>query len=173
MKKFHSTLIFVLTLFAFQSQAADISVKPQTKDVLVYLQNAQINAVAEVNLVPGMYNIVLEDLSQFLDENSVQIKGDADFTILSVVTKKNYLGDERKDPKLKVLEDSIEVMSGKLYAVKNQLDALNEELAMIKSNQSIQGNNVGVSTLELEKMANFYRVRMLEIHTKQTEFEKK
>lgn len=173
MKKFHSTLILVLTLFTIQSQAADITVKPQTKEVLVYLQNAQINATAEVNLVPGMYNIVLEDLSQFLDENSVQIKGDADFTILSVVTKKNYLGDERKDPKLKALEDSIEVMNTKLYAVKNQIDALNEELGMIIANKSIQGDNIGVSTIELEKMANFYRVRVLEIRNKLSENERK
>jgi uncharacterized protein (TIGR02231 family) len=173
MKKLQITFILFSTLFSMVSKGADITVKPQTKEVLVYLQNAQINATAEVNLVPGMYNIVLEDLSQYLDENSVQIKGDADFTILSVVTKKNYLGEEKKDPKIKALEDSIEVMSGKLYAVKNQIDALNEELAMIKANQSIQGNNIGVSTVELEKMANFYRVRLLEIHNKQTENEKK
>jgi uncharacterized protein (TIGR02231 family) len=173
MKNFRFGLLLLTSLIASFVQAADITVKPQTKEVLVYLQNAQINAVAEVNLVPGMYNIVLEDLSQFLDENSLQIKGDADFTILSVVTKKNYLGDEKKDPKLKTLEDSIEVMSNKLYAVKNQIDALNEELAMIKSNQSITGDNIGVSTIELEKMANFYRVRMLEIHNKLTENDKK
>jgi uncharacterized protein (TIGR02231 family) len=173
MKKLQITFILFSTLFSIISKGADISVKPQTKEVLVYLQNAQINAVAEVNLVPGMYNIVLQDLSQFLDENSVQIKGDADFTILSVVTKKNYLGDERKDPKLKALEDSTEVMNTKLYAVKNQIDALNEELVMIVANKSIQGDNIGVSTLELEKMANFYRVRVLEIRNKLTENEKK
>jgi uncharacterized protein (TIGR02231 family) len=173
MKKLQITFILFSTLFSIISKGADITVKPQTKEVLVYLQNAQINATAEVNLVPGMYNIVLEDLSQFLDENSVQIKGDADFTILSVVTKKNYLGDEKKDPKLKTLEDSIEVMNGKLFAVKNQIDALNEELVMIIANKSIQGDNIGVSTLELEKMANFYRVRVLEIRNKLTENEKK
>jgi uncharacterized protein (TIGR02231 family) len=173
MKKLQITFILFSTLFSIVSKGSDISVKPQTKEVLVYLQNAQINAVAEVNLVPGMYNIVLQDLSQFLDENSVQIKGDADFTILSVVTKKNYLGDERKDPKLKALEDSTEVMNTKLYAVKNQIDALNEELVMIVANKSIQGDNIGVSTLELEKMANFYRVRVLEIRNKLTENEKK
>lgn len=173
MKKLKIIFILFSTLFSIVSKGADITVKPQTKEVLVYLQNAQINATAEVNLVPGMYNIVLEDLSQYLDENSVQIKGDADFTILSVVTKKNYLGDEKKDPKLKTLEDSIEVMSSKLYAVKNQIDALNEELVMIVANKSIQGDNVGVSTLELEKMANFYRVRVLEIRNKLTENEKK
>jgi uncharacterized protein (TIGR02231 family) len=173
MKKLQFTFILFSTLFSMVSKGADITVKPQTKEVLVYLQNAQINATAEVNLVPGMYNIVLEDLSQYLDENSVQIKGDADFTILSVVTKKNYLGDEKKDPKLKTLEDSIEVMNGKLFAVKNQIDALNEELVMIIANKSIQGDNIGVSTLELEKMANFYRVRVLEIRNKLTENEKK
>jgi len=173
MKKLQITFILFSALFSITSKGADITVKPQTKDVLVYLQNAQINAIAEVNLVPGMYNIVLQDLSQFLDENSVQIKGDADFTILSVVTKKNYLGDERKDPKLKALEDSTEVMNTKLYAVKNQIDALNEELVMIVANKSIQGDNIGVSTLELEKMANFYRVRVLEIRNKLTENEKK
>ena len=173
MKQLQITFILFYTLFSIVSKGADITVKPQTKEVLVYLQNAQVNATAEVNLVPGMYNIVLEDLSQYLDENSVQIKGDADFTILSVVTKKNYLGEEKKDPKVKALEDSIEVMNVKLNAVKNQIDALNEELAMIKANQSITGDNTGVSTIELEKMANFYRVRLLEIHNKQTENEKK
>jgi uncharacterized protein (TIGR02231 family) len=173
MKNFHFRLLLLTCLFTSFVQAADITVKPQTKGVLVYLQNAQISAVVEVNLTPGMHNIILEDLSQFLDENSVQIKGDADFTILSVVTKKNYLGDERKEPKIKVLEDSIESVSAKLYAVKNQLDALLEELTMIKANQSITGNNIGVSTAELEKMANFYRVRLLEIHNKQTENERK
>ena len=173
MKKLQITFILFSTLFSIASKGADITVKPQTKDVLVYLQNAQINATAEVNLVPGMYNIVLEDLSQFLDENSVQIKGDADFTILSVVTKKNYLGDERKDPKLKALEDSIEVMNTKLSAVKNQIDALNEELVMIIANKNIQGDNIGVSTVELEKMANFYRIRVLEIRNKLTENDKK
>jgi uncharacterized protein (TIGR02231 family) len=173
MKKLQFTFILFSTFFSIFSKGADITVKPQTKEVLVYLQNAQVNASAEVNLVPGMYNIVLEDLSQYLDENSVQIKGDADFTILSVVTKKNYLGDEKKDPKLKTLEDSIEVISSKLYVVKNQIDALNEELAMIKANQSITGDNTGVNTIELEKMANFYRVRVLEIRNKLTENEKK
>ena len=173
MKKLQITYFLFLTLFSLSSKGADITVKPQTKEVLVYLQNAQINATAEVNLVPGIYNIVLEDLSQFLDENSVQIKGDADFTILSVVTKKNYLGDERKDPKLRALEDSIEVMNTKLNAVKNQIDALNEELVMIIANKSIQGDNIGVSTVELEKMANFYRVRVLEIRNKLSENEKK
>ena len=173
MKKLQISIILLSTLFSIISKGADINIKPQTKEVLVYLQNAQINATAEVSLVPGMYNIVLEDLSQYLDENSVQIKGDADFTILSVVTKKNYLGDEKKDPKLKTLEDSIEVMNGKLFAVKNQIDALNEELVMIIANKSIAGDNTGVSTIELEKMANFYRVRILEIRNKLTENEKK
>ncbi|MFN7690737.1 MAG: mucoidy inhibitor MuiA family protein [Bacteroidota bacterium] len=173
MKKFRLSILTLTVLVSTTLHAADINVKPQTKEVLVYLQNAQVSAVAEVSLTPGMHNIILEDLSQYLDENSVQIKGDADFTILSVVTKKNYLGEERKEPKLKALEDSIDVINTKLTAVKNQLDALNEELAMIKANQSITGDNVGVSTLELEKMANFYRVRMLEIHNKQSENERK
>lgn len=172
MKKLICT-VFSIALLTCIVKADDITVKPQTKEVLVYLQNAQVSAVAEVNLVPGMYAIVLENLSQFLDENSVQIKADADFTILSVVTKKNYLSEEKKDPKVKALEDSIEAMAGKLQAVKNQIDAFNEELVMIIANKNIQGSNVGVSTLELEKMANFYRVRLLEIRNKLSESEKK
>ena len=114
MKKFRLSILMLTVLVSTTLHAADINVKPQTKEVLVYLQNAQVSAVAEVSLTPGMHNIILEDLSQYLDENSVQIKGDADFTILSVVTKKNYLGEERKEPKLKALEDSIDVINTKL-----------------------------------------------------------
>ena len=81
MKKFRLSILTLTLLVSTTLHAADINVKPQTKEVLVYLQNAQVSAVAEVSLTPGMHNIILEDLSQYLDENSVQIKGDADFTI--------------------------------------------------------------------------------------------
>lgn len=162
-------LLIVFTTIFVHSYANDISVKPQTKEVLVYLQNAQINATAEVNIIPGTYNIVLENLSQYLDENSVQIKGDADFTILSVVTKKNYLGEQKKSPKLKEVEDSIVIVSEKIEALNNQIQVYDEEISMIKSNQSIGGANVGVTTAELEKMANFYRNRLLEVYKMRTE----
>jgi uncharacterized protein (TIGR02231 family) len=44
---------------------------------------------------------------------------------------------------------------------------------MIIANQKISGANNGVNTLELEKMANFYRQRLLEIKTKRSDLQRK
>jgi len=162
-------LIFCSLAIVSVSPATDITTRPQTKEVLVYLQNARINAVAEVDIVPGTYNIVFEEVSQYLLENSVQVKGYADFTILSVVTKKNYIGETKKDPKLKAVEDSIDTYNLKLDLLRDQISSLDEELAMVKSNRSIGGANSGVSTTELEKAADFFRRRTLDINNMQTQ----
>jgi hypothetical protein len=85
MKHFLTYILLAILSLSVTAKDNDLYVKPQIKEVLVFLQNAQVTSKAEVNLVPGTFNIVLQELSQYIDENSVQVKGDADFTILSVV----------------------------------------------------------------------------------------
>jgi len=158
-------MMVVLTQFAF----ADINIKSQIKEVTVYTSSAQIRAKAEANLVTGTYNLVFQNLSQFIDENSIQLKGNADFTILSIVVKKDFLNENYKDATLKKLEDSLAVLNLKSAKTRNFITALAEEVSMIRANQRIGGANINVTSIELEKMATFVRARIEEINNKITD----
>jgi uncharacterized protein (TIGR02231 family) len=140
---------------------------------MVYQQSAQITATADVSIVPGNYNIIIDNLSQFTDEGSLQLKGDANFLILSITTQMNYLGEEKKSKQLLAIEDSLEKIAIKISINNSQIETYNLEHDMIVANQKISGANTGVNAIELEKMANFYRTRLLEIKTKRADLQRK
>jgi len=165
--KIFNTLLFVIICQI--CLAADINIKSQIKEVTVYTNSAQIKAVADANLTKGTYNLVFENVSPFIDENSIQIKGNTDFTILSIVVKKDFLNEGFKDATLKKLEDSLVLVTNKIATTQNNISALTDELNMIKANQRISGSNTNLSSLELEKMATFIRSRNEEIYNKITE----
>ena len=85
----------------------------------------------------------------------------------------NYLGEEKKSRQLIALEDSIERLTLKISANNSQIEVYTAEHDMIIANQKISGANNGVNSLELEKMANFYRQRLLEIKTKRSDLQRK
>jgi uncharacterized protein (TIGR02231 family) len=169
-KRIFATLLILIN---FVYAKADITVSSKITEVMVYQQFAQITANADVNIVPGNYNLIVDNLSQYTDEGSLQLKGDANFVILSISTQMNYLGEEKKSRQLIALEDSIDRLTLKISANNSQIEVYTAEHDMIIANQKISGANNGVNTLELEKMANFYRQRLLEIKTKRSDLQRK
>ena len=152
-KSIFTTLLITIN---FIYAKADITVSSKITEVMVYQQFAQITANADVNIVPGTYNLIVDNLSQYTNEGSLQLKGDANFVILSISTQMNYLGEEKKSRQLIALEDSIDRLTSKISANNSQIEVYTAEHDMIIANQKISGANNGVTTLELEKMANFY-----------------
>ncbi len=169
-KRIFATLLILIN---FVNAKADITVSSKITEVMVYQQFAQITANADVNIVPGNYNLIVDNLSQYTDEGSLQLKGDANFVILSISTQMNYLGEEKKSRQLIALEDSIDRLTLKISANNSQIEVYTAEHDMIIANQKISGANNGVNSLELEKMANFYRQRLLEIKTKRSDLQRK
>ncbi|MFN5627647.1 MAG: mucoidy inhibitor MuiA family protein [Bacteroidota bacterium] len=169
-KSIFTTLLITIN---FIYAKADITVSSKITEVMVYQQFAQITANADVNIVPGTYNLIVDNLSQYTNEGSLQLKGDANFVILSISTQMNYLGEEKKSRQLIALEDSIDRLTSKISANSSQIEVYTAEQDMIIANQKISGANNGVTTLELEKMANFYRQRLLDIKIKRGDLQRK
>jgi uncharacterized protein (TIGR02231 family) len=161
-------LVLLVSFLSLQIAVyGDISIKPQIKEVTVYTSGALVKSKAEASLVKGTYNLVFENVSQFIDENTVQLKGNADFTILSITVNKDFLNEGFKDNTFKKLEDSLAVLNKKMSLLTSLSTALTDELGMLKANQKIGGSNLNLSVVELEKMATYYRTRVEEIHNKQ------
>ena len=152
------------------TDALKISSKPE--EVMVYLNGAQVFSKGGANLKAGRQTIVFEKLSNYIDANSVQVKADADVTILSVNYQLNYLKPQ-DFREYQVLDDSLKIYSDLNARLAITRRGYEEELSMLYSNKSIGGSNIGVSVSELNKMADFIRIRVQDASTKKYEIELK
>jgi hypothetical protein len=165
-------MLLTCSLFAEFNAQSEIRVLTKPEEALVYLNGAQITSRGKATLKDGRQTIVFEMLSNYIDQNSVQVKADAAVTIMSVNYGLNYLKPQ-DFKEFKQLEDSV-----KYYADQNARMAINrkgyeEEIAMLSANRSIGGANNGVSAAELAKLTEFVRNRMQESSLKKYEIEQK
>jgi uncharacterized protein (TIGR02231 family) len=172
MKAIIISALFAISLVVESNAQSETRVTTKPEEALVYLNGAQITSRGKVTLKDGRQTIVFEMLSNYIDQNSVQVKADAAVTILAVNYGLNYLKPQ-DFKEFKQLEDSV-----KYYADQNARMAINrkgyeEEIAMLSANRSIGGANNGVSAAELAKLTEFVRNRMQESSLKKYEIEQK
>lgn len=152
-------LLFVNPAFASQQKI----VKPTLKSAKVFTNGAQLSYAAEVKLNKGINEVILTDLADNIDRNSVTAAGRGDAVILSVVQRFDYLELPQKDPLVKALEDSLELLNNLIDTKKIDSEVLGNEQDLILSNKQLGGKEGKVSVAELQNMAAFYRKRLSEI----------
>jgi len=172
MKKITLSLFLLLPAVFFAGEN-EIKVKSEIKEVTLFLSGAQVTSVGGTSLGTGTSELVFENLSANINANSIQAKGEGEFTILSVVYKLNYLNQRPKSKEILALEDSLETLKAKVELQDNLLAVYNNEEQMITANRSIGGNNTGVTAAELDKVANTMRTRLIEVKGKQSELKAK
>ncbi|MBI4946184.1 MAG: DUF4139 domain-containing protein [Bacteroidetes bacterium] len=167
-KTIFSSIIFLLPLFLF-SQENEKKVKSEIKQVTVFLSGASVNNTGNTTIDPGQSDLVFENLSPNIDANSIEAKGEGAFTILAVSFRTNYLNDQPKTKEIKQLEDSLEILQLKIDVQKNMRTVYESERSMLLANKNIGGQNTGVNSAELEKVANILRTRLTDLNNKQME----
>ena len=156
-------LLIILSFVNFSEANVQKKVKPTLRQVTVFLNRAQLNSTATAYIDAGITDIILEGLPPFIDPQSIQISGKGDFIIMSVKHSMNYLDTQKKSHEVTALEDSIEKIQMKLDLYNSMKDVFQKEEQMIVTNQSIRGEQHGVSPDILEEMADFFRERLTEI----------
>ena len=138
----------------------------------VFLSRAEVNRSSSTTVTSGMTDIILTNLSQNIDPNSIQMSGKGDVVIMSVSHRMNHINKAAKSDKVKALEKQIQGLTDANVIVRYNKEALTEEKKMILANKSIGGANTGVSWEDLENVADFFRERLVDISTKWTAFDK-
>ena len=141
----------------------------EAKEVTVFLNGAQIKGIANISVPVGNTEFIIENLPESISEDQIQVKGEGDFIIQSVVKKQNYLNENKLPKEIKVLVDSVEVLNNLLEKEKGMEKIYNQEEDVLMSNKSIGGDNNGVNILELEKITNFIRNRLIDLGKKRIE----
>jgi TonB-dependent SusC/RagA subfamily outer membrane receptor len=173
MKKFFSCCLLLL-LFKISFAHDD---KPRTKAgldaVTVYRSGAEMVHSAKANLPRGNSELVIENLSNAIEINSVQIKSPDNVTVMGMEFNTDYLKDEIKSPRIKMLEDSIDKISADIDKLKLNENITAELLTVLKANKEIKGTQTGLSVAELMKLMDYYKLKSAELQTELSQLKQK
>jgi uncharacterized protein (TIGR02231 family) len=133
-------------------------VSPTIEHVSVFLNQAEITASVATSLQAGSTKIIIENIANAIDANSIQIKGKGDFTLLGVKYSADHL-----NAKMSRLEDSIKLVKTEIENLEMLLAVANNEEKMIMANASIKNEKDGVLPEDLKEMIDFFRTKLTEV----------
>jgi uncharacterized protein (TIGR02231 family) len=163
-----SIIACFLTAFFVTTGHAQQRVNSTIQDVTVYLQGALVKRTVQANLSPGIQEIIIEGLSNYVDQNSVTLEGAGSATILSVNYHINYLRYQEDNETGKRIHATLDSLKMKLSFVQNERIALEQELQMISSNYTVPAPKEGSYVDDVEDIADFVRERVKDVRNKLT-----
>lgn len=179
MKLNHQNVFFVLFL-VFCSIELDaqkeIPIETEIEAVTLYLNAAQVNRVSQSKSIPkGESILVFTNLTQNMDMATMQVKGEGDFTILSVSNRRDF-----EEKEILLFEDQKDSLTLVQKSLNNQVEQQNafmkillEEEKIIASNQNVIAPHRPGSVEELNLTTQFYRKRMMELVTAKQDIKEK
>jgi TonB-dependent SusC/RagA subfamily outer membrane receptor len=167
--------LLILISYATGTRAGDDKniVSSTLKSAMVYRIGAELTHSAKASLSQGNNELVIDNISNRIDVNSLQIGSNGNVTILSVEFSTNFLRPEKKLPIVKKLEDSLEAVNDEITKVQVILKTDQELLDLLKANKEIRGDQTGVSVAELTKMMEYYKTKTLELQNEISKYKEK
>ena len=158
----------LLNLFlCFASFTFANNTKPITssvKAVTVFVDGAQITRSASISLSTGTTEFTFTKLSPHIQENSIQLSGLNNTSILSINYAINHLSKLDKSETIDNLKAEIEKLNDLIRIEEDIMSGYEEELNIIKENRKLGNENEVVSLDKLKQFAAYYRTRMTEVN---------
>jgi hypothetical protein len=154
------------------SQVRKLNAETNIQHVTIYSSGARVERKASVNIQSGRTEISFAGLSNQLDQQTVQLRADANITLLSVQSTKDFLTVRKIEEEEKDFLDRANTLKDKLNLDSKTLDVYKNEEAMLIKNQAI-GGQAGVKTAELKEALDLQRQRLTEVYGKELEIQKR
>jgi hypothetical protein len=170
--KIKLTLIFFALFFSTLKIFAQISsqqVVSKIEKVTVFTSGAEVLRKAKITVPAGKTEFVFSGIARNIDKQSIQVKGEGNFTILSVIHQINYLKEQDRQKEISSLLAKSQILKRNLAVETSTLAVYKNEEQMLIKNQSIGGSNNGVKTSELKEAIDYQRGRLTEALNKQLE----
>lgn len=162
-KIFSILLVLMSTLLVAQKP---IFTQAKVREATVYFNSAEIVQSSSVILPNGTCEVVVKNVANNLNENSVQIGAPSTVTVLSVQFTNDYISEydiDDNDPAIKKVRDSINLVEKEINKVVNTKISEQKTIELLDKNQQVFGQNSGLSVIELTKMVEYYKAKRTEI----------
>ena len=157
MKHILSPLVFLfLVLQGFSQELKEIPLSNQIKEVTLFLSGAQVFETATGTLPAGESVLLVKGISPFLDEKSIQVKGQGNFTIQAVNKRLDFLQEKEQGEQAKALEKAIEEIEKRQSSLRNRIQVLGTKMSVLSANKSIGSSQAGTSMTALKATLDFF-----------------
>ncbi len=163
MKTNFTFLLLAACSIAIAQNFKEKELKTEIKEVTIFLNGAQVFESGGLMVPNGNTILKVKGLSPFIDEKSIQVKSEGDFTILSVNHKLNYLNELKKDEKIDSLKKLIEGLDMQLSREEGRLEVLKEKQSLLNENKKLGTQNSGASIIQLKQAIEFYETEISKI----------
>ena len=171
-RKLLFALLILINATAF-AQENQININSKISDVTVFMNGAQVLRQSDlVELHQGVSLLVFSGLSSSIETQSLQAKGEGNFTILSVTKQNNFLLDKKKSEQKAALLTKSEDISDKIVVLNNEIAVYKAEEEMLMKNQTVMGPNVNYDLVKLKAALDFQKLRLNEAKNKQAALQK-
>lgn len=159
MKRIMMGISMVAISMVTWGQKNEKTISSKIEEVVVFTAGAQVTHVGQVSLKVGENIIRIKGLPASIDPQSIQVKGNSAYTIMSIKHQVVY-GDELMSPRVKELRDSLEEMQFKLAEIQMQRDIINQERTLLVNNYSIKGANSVITAEDITEVADMVKERL-------------
>jgi uncharacterized protein (TIGR02231 family) len=164
MQKILSILLVLMSTILVAQKP--IFTQAKVKEATVYFNSAEIVQSTSAMLPNGTCEVVVKNVANNLNENSVQIGAPSTVTVLSVQFTNDYISEydiDENSPAIKKVRDSINLVQKEINKVVNTKTSEQKTIELLDKNQQVFGQNSGLSVIELTKMVEYYKSKRTEI----------
>jgi hypothetical protein len=172
-----NSLILLIFSFIWLATTAqenkEIEISSDVKEVMVYLEGAQITRTKTLEVPLGKSVLKFIGLSPFIDAKSITSKAEGELTILSVNYRQNYLKQQETSIEENELNNKKKNLEKEIDLEKTYIEVLKEELNFLKTNSKIGGENTTTSVSSIKETSDYYSNRILDIKLKEIDHNNK
>jgi hypothetical protein len=154
----------ILTLFVatqvFSQAFKEKVLKTEINEVTVFLTGAQVFESGTASIPAGKTILRVKNLSPYLDDKSIQVKANGDFTILSVTHKYDYLNELKRDEKADSLQSLLDGLESAISRENARLEVLKEKQSLLNENKNLGGQTSGATIVQLKQAIEFYETEI-------------
>ena len=153
----HFLLLFFCSISLF---ANEIKIKATTKEVTVYTSGAQISAESSVTLPKGNSIVRIIDLSPYINQNTIQISGLKDVSILSFGYETLFYPKKITSEKINNLQSEIDTKVREVAFLESKIKGLEEEETILTQNKILSSSQQSVTLEKILIHSKHYRERV-------------
>ena len=160
-------LLITVLVSAISFAQKPIFASAKVKAATVYFNAAELQQTTSVNLPVGTSEIVIKNVADYLNENTVQIGAPNSVTVLSVQFTQNYISEyeiDESNPAIKKVRDSITIVNKEIAKIQIEKVSNSKTVDLLDKNQMVAGANTGLNIAELMKLVDFYKAKRSELN---------
>jgi uncharacterized protein (TIGR02231 family) len=165
-KSMKSLGILMILLGSFVCAQKPVFTSAKVKSATVYFNSAELSQTASVQLVKGSNEIVVKNVADYLQENTLQIGMPKNITVLSAQFTQNYISEYEIDetsPQTKRVRDSVNLVQKEIQKIQNDKTNLQMTIQLLDKNQQVSGTESGLKVDELMKLVDFYKKKRTDL----------